>query len=103
MHLVRNAQDQIIEVEVVGDNTELTISEVSQLLAGEAANVELSNARLAEYPLLIAELEAKKLLYGNGDVDAIQADIDKLTLELADLPEQKASAKSKVTLYNKYV
>ncbi|HRH33363.1 MAG TPA: hypothetical protein PK720_04465 [bacterium] len=103
MHLVRNAQDQIVEVEVVGDNTELTISEVSQLLAGEAASVELCNARLAEYPQMIAELEAKKLNYDNGDADAFQVEIDKWTAELAAIPAQKASAKARLMLYNKYV
>lgn len=103
MHLVKNAQEKIIEVEVFGDNTELTIAEVSQRLAGEAASVELLNARLAEYPQLIAELETKKLNYDNGDAEAFQVEIDKWTTELAAIPAQKASAKERLMLYNKYV
>lgn len=103
MHLVRNAQGEIIEVKVVGDNTELTIAEVSQLLAGEAASVELFNARLAEFPQMIAELEAKKANYDNGDAESIQTEIDKWTAELDSIPTQKASAKERLMLYNKYV
>jgi len=103
MHLVRTPQGEIKEVSVVGENTELSVSEVSALLAGEAASVELLNSKLAEYPSIISDLETKKALYTNGDADAIQSKIDKLTLELSQMPGQKQSAKDRVTLYNKYV
>lgn len=103
MYLVRNAQEEILEVEVIGENTQILPEEALEKAIGELANVGLLNARSIEYPKKIAELQAKKTDYSNGDAEAIQLEIDKFTRELAEIPAQKASAQSRVTLYNKYV
>jgi len=100
MYLVRTPQGEIKEGELE-QGVELETPEIGALLAAEAANVELHNARLAEFPKMIAALEAKKLIF--TDDAGIQSQIDKLTEELNYIPTQKAGAKALVTLYNKYV
>jgi len=102
MYLIRTPQGDVVEGNL-SDGEQLTNAEIGALLSGEAANVELFNARAIEFARLIAEKEEKKLLFDNGDVESIQQEIDNLTAELELIPSQKASAKDRVTLYNKYV
>lgn len=100
--LVRTLTGEIIETSDAADGTQLTKEEIGIMLASEGANVSLYNARTTALATLISELYSKKLLYDNGDVEAIQREIDQLTTEKDLIPSQKAACLSRITLLTQY-
>ena len=102
MILARTPQGEIIEVDTLGDNTEMTTLEVSQLYAAEAASVDLLVRRALEYPSRISELEAKKVIFPE-ESDAIQAEIDAIERDRDSEVTQKIATQARVNLYSSYL
>ena len=102
MMLVKTPTGEIIETNSLEDGTQLTQEDIGNMLASESANVSLYNARTTALATLISELYSKKLLYDNGDAEAIQREIDQLTTEKDLIPSQKAACLSRVTLLTQY-
>lgn len=104
MFLVRTPQGEIKEVESLSEGTELSSQEIAELLAQEAANVELLGRRIAEYPNMIAQEEAKKEIFTDeGDIRAADDRIALYGREQENEVASKARAKSMVILYTQYI
>lgn len=101
MTIVRTERGEIIEAPA-DEGTELSSLELIQLIAQEAAGVELLHAREIEYDNLITELEQKKQIYPE-EAQIFAEQIQKHRDEQSDARNAKLISTQRVATYARYI